>query len=38
MSDPIIYGGDLCIADTQEGAGGVAAVDVTPGLKGLCAI
>ena len=34
MSDPIIYGGDLCVADTQESAKGVAPVDVTPGLQG----
>ena len=34
MSDPVIYGGDLCVADTQESADGVAPVDVTAGLKG----
>jgi len=34
MSDPVIYGGDLCVVGTQESAGGAAPVDVTAGLKG----
>ncbi len=34
MSDPVLYGGDLCVSDTRESAGGVTPVDVTPGLKG----
>jgi dipeptidyl aminopeptidase/acylaminoacyl peptidase len=34
MSDPVLYGGDLCVADTQESAGDAAPVDATPGLNG----
>ncbi|AXC15686.1 tolB protein [Acidisarcina polymorpha] len=34
MSDPVAYGGDLCVANTQERANGIAAGDATVGLQG----
>jgi dipeptidyl aminopeptidase/acylaminoacyl peptidase len=33
MTDPMIYGGDLCVADVHLSVGGVTPVDATPGLK-----